>query len=105
MRQRSGIGESSPASDLHALRKRRQELRHLVEFFPAALDQRIFRTFAGQPPDLQDWLGESHDAQVQRAAWDAYAHQVMSTGRNPASPLLELGRMARTDSSGGPAPQ
>jgi CHAD domain-containing protein len=93
-RRGSKISDSSPASDLHTLRKRCKELRYLLEFFSSALDQRHFRNFLGQLKDLQDCLGEYHDAQVQGAALDAYAEQMPITGPKAAPPLMALGRTA-----------
>ncbi len=88
------ITEASPATDLHALRKRCKELRYLLEFFASLLNQRPYRTVLGQLKELQDCLGEFQDAQVQRAAVSAFADEMLAAGGTSAATFMAMGRAA-----------
>ena len=61
----SDIDDTSPAEDLHELRKRGKELRYLLEFFgglwPSSVAKPMVKTLKG----LQDVLGTHQDREVQ----------------------------------------
>jgi CHAD domain-containing protein len=86
------ITAESPATDLHALRKRCKELRYLLEFSRTMLDGSSYRTVIVQLKALQDCLGEFQDTQVQGAAIDAFAEEMMAAGRTSAATIMAMGR-------------
>ena len=88
------ITEASPATELHALRKRCKELRYLLEFFASLLNRRPYRTVLSQLKALQDCLGEFQDTQVQHAAIDAFADQMLTAGGTSAATFMAMGRAA-----------
>jgi CHAD domain-containing protein len=86
------ITEVTPATDLHALRKRCKELRYLLEFCRSLLDGRSYRTAIVQLRALQDCLGEFQDTMVQRAAIDAFADEMLTAGGTSAATIMAMGR-------------
>lgn len=88
------ITGDSPATDLHALRKRCKELRYLLEFFGSLLAPRPYRAVLDQLKALQDCLGEFQDTQVQRAEMEAFADQMLAAGGTRAATFMALGRAA-----------
>jgi CHAD domain-containing protein len=88
------ITEASPATDLHALRKRCKELRYLLEFFASLLKRRPYRPVLSQLKALQDCLGEFQDTQVQRAALAAFAEEMLTVGGTSAATFMAMGRAA-----------
>jgi CHAD domain-containing protein len=86
------ITSASPATDLHALRKRCKELRYLLEFSRSMLDGSSYRTVIVQLKALQDCLGEFQDTQVQGAAIDAFAEEMMVAGGTSAATIMAMGR-------------
>ncbi|MFZ0994861.1 MAG: CHAD domain-containing protein [Candidatus Dormiibacterota bacterium] len=87
------ITAASPATDLHALRKRCKELRYLMEFFESLLEGRSFRAVLNQLKSLQDCLGEFQDTAVQQRAVAAFADEMLSEGAGSAATLVALGRV------------
>jgi CHAD domain-containing protein len=58
------IGSTSPAEDLHELRKEAKKLRYLIECFGAVLSAGPRKEFVKRLKALQDNLGEFQDAEV-----------------------------------------
>lgn len=86
------ITAASPASDLHALRKRCKELRYLMEFFASLLEARSYGTVLKQLKSLQDCLGEFQDTYVQVRAVATFADDMLTEGAGSAATLMALGR-------------
>lgn len=86
------ITTDSPATDLHALRKRCKELRYLMEFFASILEDRPYRAVLSQLKSLQDCLGEFQDTYVQVRAVATFAEEMLTEGAGSASTLMALGR-------------
>jgi CHAD domain-containing protein len=86
------ITDASPATDLHALRKRCKELRYLMEFFASVLDGRSYRAVLSQLKSLQDCLGEFQDTNVQVRAVATFADEMLTEGAGSAATLMALGR-------------
>jgi CHAD domain-containing protein len=74
------IDESSPAGDLHELRKRGKELRYLLELFGALWPDEVVKPMVRTLKGLQDVLGIHQDREVQadhlRSLADELAQQV-----------------------------
>jgi CHAD domain-containing protein len=74
------IGETSPASDLHELRKRGKELRYLLELFGGLWPDEVVKPMVRTLKGLQDVLGVHQDREVQadhlRGLADELAQQV-----------------------------
>jgi CHAD domain-containing protein len=87
------ITETSPATDLHALRKRCKELRYLMEFFGSVLEDRSSRAALNQLKSLQDCLGEFQDTYVRQRAVAEYADEMLTEGTGSAATLMALGRV------------
>lgn len=84
------IDDSSPAADLHELRKRGKELRYLLELFgglwPAEVVKPLVKTLKG----LQDVLGTHQDREVQADHLRALAPELAVQPGGPEA-LLALG--------------
>jgi CHAD domain-containing protein len=87
------ITATSPAGDLHALRKRCKELRYLLEFFTSVLEGGSYRAVLSQLKSLQDCLGEFQDTHVQQRAVAAFADEMLAEGAGSAATLMALGRV------------
>jgi CHAD domain-containing protein len=90
------ITGTSPAADLHALRKRCKELRYLMEFFASLLERRSYRAVLNQLKSLQDCLGEFQDTFVQQRAVATFADEMLTAGAGSATTLMALGRVVDT---------
>jgi CHAD domain-containing protein len=90
----STITSSSPAEQLHTLRKRCKELRYLLEIFepiePPATRKRVLPALRA----LQDCLGEFQDGEVQAAAVRTFATEMMAAGTAGPATLLAMGELA-----------
>lgn len=86
------IDDSSPADDLHELRKRGKELRYLLELFgglwPAAVVKPMVKTLKG----LQDVLGTHQDRAVQVESLRALGPELAKRPDGPNA-LLALGTL------------
>ena len=87
------ITPASPATDLHALRKRCKELRYLMEFFATLIEGRSYRAVLNQLKSLQDCLGEFQDTYVQQRAVATFADEMLTEGSGSAATLMALGRV------------
>jgi CHAD domain-containing protein len=72
----SAIDDSSPAEDLHELRKVGKELRYLLEFFSSLYPPDVVKPFVKTLKGLQDQLGRFQDREVQANALRAWAPEV-----------------------------
>ena len=86
----AAIDDTSPADDLHDLRKRGKELRYLLELFgglwPADVVKPMVKTLKG----LQDVLGPHQDREVQADHLRSLADELASEVGGPEA-LLVLG--------------
>jgi len=88
------IDDSSPAQDLHDLRKRGKELRYLLELFGGVLVGGAVRPMVTALKGLQDVLGRHQDCEVQAGELRALAPELARSGGDdvPAA-LLALGAL------------
>ncbi len=94
LRQGRAITASSPAENLHDLRKRCKELRYLLESFMSLHDPAIHERAVKELKGLQDCLGEFQDCEVQQHEIRMFAAQMMSDPKVPATALLAMGELA-----------
>jgi len=104
LRQGSRITPTSPAEDLHDLRKRGKELRYLLEIFTPVLDPSGARNAVKELKRLQDLLGTFQDSETQREAIYALAAEMMVDEGADSRTMLAMGEIAArlqesTDSS------
>ena len=90
VRDGSRIDDSSPADDLHELRKRGKELRYLLELFGGLFPSDVVDPMVASLKDLQSVLGLHQDRAVQAEALRELARDI---GAQPGGPdaLLALG--------------
>jgi CHAD domain-containing protein len=94
LRQGRAIDASSPAENLHDLRKRCKELRYLLESFASLHDPATHERAVKGLKGLQDCLGEFQDCEVQQHEIRMFAAQMMSDSEVPATALLAMGELA-----------
>jgi CHAD domain-containing protein len=85
------IGSSSPAEDLHELRKDAKRLRYLLECFGGMLPAAARKPFVARLKALQENLGEHQDTEVHTAQLTAMAREL---DQAPAETLVAIGRLA-----------
>jgi len=85
------ITESSPADDLHSLRKRAKKLRYLLEAFTPLFPAAALDPAVHELKQLQDNLGEFQDGAVQATALTALAEELAPT--TPAATVLAIGAL------------
>ena len=78
VRDGAAISASSPAEDLHGLRKRCKELRYALEVFAPVIDKDSRKTAIADLKDLQDVLGRFQDSEVQRHSLREFAEEMMA---------------------------
>jgi CHAD domain-containing protein len=88
------ITASSPATDLHELRKKCKELRYLLEMFGSLHDPAQRWQAVRELKVLQDCLGEFQDVEVQRLEIHAFADRMLAERSAPAATLLAMGEIA-----------
>jgi CHAD domain-containing protein len=88
------ITPSSPAEDLHELRKRGKELRYLLEYFASLHPPAPHRAMIKELKSVQDCLGRFQDSQIQRQAIMAVAGQMADELDVPAATLRAMDRLA-----------
>ena len=93
LRRGSRITDSSPAEDLHSLRKRAKELRYLTEIFPPPGDPDEARAALKDLKALQDVLGTFQDSEAQREAIYALASDMMGRDMVSARTILAMGEI------------
>ncbi len=92
VRDGAAISASSPAEDLHGLRKRCKELRYALEVFAPVIDKDSRKTAIADLKDLQDVLGRFQDSEVQRHSLREFAEEMMAAG-TPAQVVLAMGEL------------
>ena len=88
----AAITTDSPASDLHALRKRCKELRYAIEVCAPVVAGGPRKHALAHLKKLQAVLGRFQDCQVQGTALRGFAEAMMTDG-TPASGLLAMGEL------------
>lgn len=88
----AAITTDSPATDLHALRKRCKELRYAIEVSSPVLASGPRKHALAHLKKLQDVLGDFQDCQMQSTALRGFAEAMMTDG-TPASALLAMGEL------------
>jgi CHAD domain-containing protein len=93
LREGGAIDDSSPAGELHQLRKTCKKLRYLLEFFqslyPAAEVRKLIKALKG----LQDNLGTFQDHSVQTETLRRFARQMADEDQAPPETLLAMGML------------
>jgi len=92
VRSGTAITTDSPATDLHALRKRCKELRYAIEVSSPVVASGPRKHALAHLKKLQDVLGNFQDCQVQSTALRGFAEAMMTDG-TPASALLAMGEL------------
>jgi CHAD domain-containing protein len=86
----AAIDATSPATDLHELRKRGKELRYLLELFGGLWPRSVVKPMVRSLKGLQDVLGVHQDREVQASYLRGLAGELAKTTGGPAA-LLALG--------------
>jgi CHAD domain-containing protein len=84
------IDDSSPAEDLHELRKKGKELRYLLEFFSSLFPGDVVKPMVKSLKSLQDVLGRFQDRQVQSETIRALRDDVVGIDGGAAA-LMAMG--------------
>ncbi|MEO6143700.1 MAG: CHAD domain-containing protein [Dermatophilaceae bacterium] len=88
----AAISGTSPAPDLHNLRKRCKELRYALEVFAPVVAKAPRKRAVGDLKGLQDVLGRFQDSEVQRRALRGFAEEMMAEGTS-AGAMLAMGEL------------
>jgi len=88
----AAITTDSPATDLHALRKRCKELRYAIEVCGPVVASGPRKHALAHLKGLQDVLGRFQDCEMQSTALRGFAEAMMADG-TPASALLAMGEL------------
>ncbi len=88
----SGLGRKAPARKLHRLRIHTKRLRYLLEAVGEIAAPTDTRALLPRLRELQDVLGAFNDREVERAALERYAEELLAAGRAGAAELLAMGR-------------
>ncbi len=86
----AGIDATSPAGQLHELRKRGKELRYLLELFGGLWPRSVVKPMVRSLKELQDVLGVHQDREVQASYLRGLAGELAKSTGGPAA-LLALG--------------
>jgi CHAD domain-containing protein len=93
LRKARAITPSSPAEDVHALRKRCKELRYALEVFQPLFATDAHRAVIKDLKRLQDVLGAFQDGEVQSEKLRAFTQEMLDTGPPPAATVLAMGEL------------
>jgi CHAD domain-containing protein len=80
LREGRAITSTSPAEDLHELRKSCKKLRYLMEFFQHLYSRREIRSLIKELKGLQENLGDFQDLDVQIHSLKHYSDQMQQEG-------------------------
>ncbi len=80
LREGHAITATSPATDLHELRKSCKKLRYLMEFFQSLYPTKKIRLLIRELKGLQDNLGDFQDLEVQMHTLGQYREQMTEDG-------------------------
>jgi CHAD domain-containing protein len=84
------IGDDSPHSDLHDLRKKGKELRYLLEFFSPLFPKKVTKPLVQKLKALQNTLGRFQDREVQSDMLRGLADDMSGREGGPAA-LMAIG--------------
>jgi CHAD domain-containing protein len=84
------IGNDSPHSDLHDLRKKGKELRYLLEFFSPLFPKKVTKPLVQKLKALQNTLGRFQDREVQADMVRGVAEEMSGRDGGPAA-LMAIG--------------
>jgi CHAD domain-containing protein len=87
------ITPSSPAEDVHALRKRCKELRYALEVFHPLCAEDAYRAVLKDLKRLQDVLGAFQDGEVQSEKLRVFTQEMLDAGPPPAATVLAMGEL------------
>lgn len=87
------ITDTSPASDLHELRKRCKKLRYMLEFFQALYPGKRIRSLIKQLKQLLDNLGQFQDLHVQAEALRGFGVAMQQGKQEQPRVLLAIGAL------------
>jgi CHAD domain-containing protein len=93
IRMGRAIDASSPAEDLHDLRKKAKVLRYLLECYGSLFPSAELKPLVAALKDLQDNLGEHQDRAVQAESLVERARELQAAGGAPADTFLAIGRL------------
>jgi CHAD domain-containing protein len=93
IRMGRAIDASSPAEDLHDLRKKAKVLRYLLECYGSLFPAAELKPLVTALKDLQDNLGEHQDRAVQAESLVERARELQAAGGAPADTFLAIGRL------------
>ncbi|MEE9356900.1 MAG: CHAD domain-containing protein, partial [Sedimenticolaceae bacterium] len=93
LREGLAIIPTSPADDLHELRKSCKKLRYLLEFFQSLYPGNQVRPLIKTLKVLLDNLGDYQDMEVQAYKLREFAHQMVKEGEVKADTLLAVGML------------
>ncbi len=97
------IDPSSPADQVHDLRKDAKKLRYLLECFGSLVPDAPLKRFVKRLKALQDNLGEHQDAEVHVTMLRAVAHELFEAGASPDT-MIAIGQLTeRLDQQRGSA--
>jgi CHAD domain-containing protein len=86
------IDPSSPAEQVHDLRKDAKKLRYLLECFGSLLPEAPLRRYVKRLKALQDNLGEHQDAEVHVSMLRAVARELHDSGASPDT-MIAIGQL------------
>jgi len=93
LREGEEINDTSPAAELHQLRKSCKKLRYLLEFFRSLYPVGEIRKLIKVLKELQDNLGAFQDLSVQSETLRRYARQMAEEEKAPPETLLAMGML------------
>lgn len=88
------IDPSSPAEDLHELRKDAKRLRYLLECFGGVLPGAARKVFVQRLKALQDNLGEFQDTEVHAAQLRAFSEELVGRPTTTTATFVAIGQLA-----------
>lgn len=91
LKQGRAIKSSTPADNIHELRKTCKKLRYLLEFFRALYPADEINRPIKQLKKLQDYLGDFQDVHARIALLQAMSHEMRKDSTVPTEALLALG--------------
>ena len=93
VKQGKAITRTTPATDLHRLRKSCKKLRYLLEFFQPLYPPKKIKKLIKALKLLQENLGAFQDLEVQGAALRQFSQQMVDEGETPATTLIAMGML------------
>jgi CHAD domain-containing protein len=93
IRMGAAVGDASPPTALHELRKKGKELRYLLEFFAPLFSAKVTKPMVRSLKALQDTLGRFQDREVQAALVRTLAGELAARDESGRT-LMALGVLA-----------